>query len=89
VAHAWELLQYPYKNLEGPCVLPGYMFDFWAIPYLTGKGFDTGQIKEFTRIAQGMLIRSFDETNPDFSREEEMLRSGFSPVRRCEETLRS
>jgi radical SAM PhpK family P-methyltransferase len=74
---ATELLKHMYKSLQGPCVLPGYMFDFWALPYLTGKGFDIQQIKDFTRIAQRMLVRSFDEARPDFSQEEVALRAIF------------
>jgi radical SAM PhpK family P-methyltransferase len=77
---AAELLQHMYSTLSGPCVLPGYMFDFWAIPYLTGKGFRVEQIKDFTRIAQGMLVRSFEDPSPDFALEEAGLRAIFQAV---------
>src|SRR5262249_57276758 len=29
---ASDLLQMMYKTIEGPRILPGYMFDFWSIP---------------------------------------------------------
>jgi radical SAM PhpK family P-methyltransferase len=61
-ARAAELVRELYSGLRGPRVLPGYMFDFWALPYLTGKGFTIDQIKDFTAIAQRMLVRGFDTT---------------------------
>jgi len=79
-SRASELVRYTYGNLKGPRVLPGYMFDFWALPYLTGKGFSVDQIKSFTEVAQGMLVRSFDEPLPDFRAEDERMRAIFRPA---------
>ncbi|MCI0486638.1 MAG: PhpK family radical SAM P-methyltransferase [Blastocatellia bacterium] len=62
-----------YKTIKGPSVLPGYMFDFWAIPYLTGKGFTVGQIKDFTRIAQEIMVEGLDDTVPDTQDQERRL----------------
>ena len=62
-----------YKTIEGPSALPGYMFDFWAIPYLTGKGFTVGQIKDFTRIAQEIMVEGLDDTVPDARDQERRL----------------
>lgn len=54
-----------YKTVKGPVVLPGYMFDFWSVPYLAGKGFSLDQILEFLRAAQDLLIEGFGESTPD------------------------
>jgi radical SAM PhpK family P-methyltransferase len=72
-SRASELVRQMYTELRGPRVLPGYMFDFWALPYLAGKGFGLEQVKDFTAVAQRMLARSFDEPQADFSAEEEEL----------------
>jgi radical SAM PhpK family P-methyltransferase len=76
---ACELVREIYARLRGPIVLPGYMFDFWALPYLTGKGFTVEQIKGFTAIAQRMVVRGFDgpQEIPDAA-EETALRSIFA-----------
>jgi radical SAM PhpK family P-methyltransferase len=70
---AVELVQTMYKTIKGPSVLAGYMFDFWAIPYLSGKGLSIGQIKGFARIAQEILVNSFEESVPDISRQEDQF----------------
>ena len=77
---AAELVQQMYGSLRGPHVLPGYMFDFWALPYLTGKGFSHEQIQRFTEIAQRMLVRGFDGPNPDLTVEEAQMRTVFLPA---------
>jgi radical SAM PhpK family P-methyltransferase len=74
---AAELAQEMYKSLKGPVVFPAYMFDFWSIPYLTGKGLSIGQIKEFTRVAQGMMVSGLGDSVPDFSVQENQLASIF------------
>ena len=67
-----------YNQVKGPAVLPGYMFDFWVIPYLTGKGFKVDQIVEFTRNAQEIMIRSLDDSFPDTSEQERRMEAIFS-----------
>ncbi len=76
---ASQHLQRMYKTIEGPHILPGYMFDFWSIPYLMGKGFTVEQIAGFTSIAQELLVQGFDNEAPDTARQEEKLRALFSP----------
>jgi radical SAM PhpK family P-methyltransferase len=56
---AADLLQEMYSTVKGPRVLPGYMFDFWSIPYLTGKGVSIAQLKRFTEKAQPWLVDGF------------------------------
>jgi hypothetical protein len=57
-------LQRMYKEIEGPHVLPGYMFDFWSLLYLMGKGFTIEQIKKFTAVAQELLVKGFGDAAP-------------------------
>ncbi|HLX07425.1 MAG TPA: radical SAM protein [Thermoanaerobaculia bacterium] len=76
-SRAAELVQQIYRTLPGPRVLPGYMFDFWALPYLTGKGFSIDQVRAFTDVAQGMVVRGFDQARPDHGADEERLRAIF------------
>jgi p-methyltransferase len=74
---AAELVQTMYKTISGPAVCPGYMFDFWSIPYLRGKGLTIDQITGFTRIAQEILVNSFGESVPDASRQEDQFLTLF------------
>jgi len=74
---AAELVQNMYKTVKGPSVFPAYMFDFWSIPYLIGRGLSIGQITGFTRIAQEILVDSFGESVPDISRQESQLLTLF------------
>jgi p-methyltransferase len=77
---AGELVRHMYTNLRGPLVMPGYLFDFWALPYLTGKGFTIEQIKSFSEIAQGMLVRGFDSADLDCGPEMDQMRAVFRPT---------
>jgi radical SAM PhpK family P-methyltransferase len=74
---ASQTVEEMYRTIRGPIVLPGYMFDFWSIPYLTGQGFSIDQIKGFTKIAQELLLDSFGEASPNASPHEERLLSLF------------
>lgn len=74
---ASEHLQKMYKTIKGPHILPGYMFDFWSIPYLMGKGFTIEQITGFTATAQELLVQGFDNEAPNPARQEEKLRTLF------------
>jgi radical SAM PhpK family P-methyltransferase len=74
---AAELVQMIYKTVRGPSVYPAYMFDFWSIPYLVGKGLSIDQIAGFTRIAQDILVNSFGESIPDISHQENQFLTLF------------
>lgn len=52
-----------YRTIRGPLIVPGYMFDFWSIPYLTGRGITVEQITSFVRVAQDLLVDGFDESS--------------------------
>lgn len=75
---AGEHLQRMYRTIEGPRILPGYMFDFWSIPYLMGKGLTLEQIEGFVAEAQEILVQGFDESvAPNTERQEERMRALF------------
>jgi len=75
---AADHLQEMYKTIKGPCILPGYMFDFWSIPYLMGKGLTIDQIKGFVAAAQDLLILGFDDnTVVSTEQQDERMRDLF------------
>src|SRR5262249_20680520 len=44
-----------FREVSGSTWLPGYNYDFWSLPYLTGKGFTVDQIGRFLRTVQRLL----------------------------------
>jgi radical SAM PhpK family P-methyltransferase len=74
---ASEWVKKIYRTVDGPSVLPGYMFDFWSIPYLIGRGFTLEQVKGFTQVAQEILVKGFDDPKPDITNQERRLNSLF------------
>lgn len=77
---ASEYVKEIYKTLKGPTILPSYMFDFWSIPYLIGKGMTIEQIIGFTSQAQQMLLRGIDESCPNIDEQEKAMISMFRQV---------
>jgi hypothetical protein len=53
----------------------------WSVPYFLANGISRQQLVEFLRIAQGMVIRAFDEDRPSYDREWAQLRGVFQPAR--------
>ena len=74
---ASEHVQRLYREIDGPRVLPGYMFDFWSIPYLLGKGITIDQIGKFATVAQDLLVKSFGDAAPPSAPYEKRLVSIF------------
>jgi radical SAM PhpK family P-methyltransferase len=75
-----------YTTLKGPIILPSYMFDFWSIPYLIGKGMTVDQIIGFTSRAQQILLRGLEEPCPNIDEQETALISilrSFNVTDRC------
>jgi radical SAM PhpK family P-methyltransferase len=70
---ASEHVKEMYRTLKGPTILPSYMFDFWSIPYLIGKGMTVDQLIGFTTQAQQMLLRGIEESSPDIDEQEAAL----------------
>ena len=56
---ACDMVELMYKTIEGSIVFPLYMFDFWAIPYLLGKGVNPEHLKEFLTLTQPILTKNF------------------------------
>lgn len=54
---ASDLVEHMYKTIDSSVVVPGYMFDFWSIPYLLGKGMTMDEVQAFTRRAQDSMVR--------------------------------
>ncbi len=52
----------------------------WSVPYFLANGVSRQQLIEFLRIAQGMVIRAFDEDRPNYDREWALLRGVFQQV---------
>ncbi len=78
---ASQSLRMMYKTIKGPVIVPGYMFDFWSIPYLLGKGISIEQFTEFTSTAQELLVRGLDDNAlPNLNGHEEKLLSIFRPA---------
>ena len=70
---ASEYVREIYRTLKGPIILPSYMFDFWSIPYLIGKGMTADQIIGFASHAQQILLRGIEEPCPNIDEQETAL----------------
>jgi p-methyltransferase len=70
-------IDYMYRAIGNSIVLPGYMFNFWALPYLIGKGFSLDKLKAFTARAQRMLIQGLGAGKGEMLQEEEELTGLF------------
>ena len=44
-----------FLTIDGSLWLPQWSFDFWAVPYLIGKGISLDKFKEFITQAHNML----------------------------------
>ncbi len=75
---ASQLIEQIYKTISGSMILPIYMFDFWSLPYLLGKGLTWPQITGFIKIANKMLVQGFDVPHADTTEHERELLSLFS-----------
>jgi radical SAM PhpK family P-methyltransferase len=56
------LIEDMYRKVEDSVFLPLHGFDFWAIPYLIGKGFSVESIKKFLKVGQGIMLKSLNES---------------------------
>jgi radical SAM PhpK family P-methyltransferase len=57
-------VEWLYRSVHGPSVLPSYMFNFWALPYLCGRGLDLPTIERFAAAAHPMLVADLDRVEP-------------------------
>ncbi len=56
-----------YESVTGSTILPTYMFDFWGIPYLEGRGVPVERLRGFAKVAEDLLIAGLtsEESSPD------------------------
>lgn len=47
-----------YRTIDRSLIMPGYMFDFWSIPYLLGEGLGIEHLTAFVRRAGEGLVRT-------------------------------
>jgi radical SAM PhpK family P-methyltransferase len=52
---AVDACQALFDNVSGSLWMPGYNFDFWALPYLFGKGIGLPEVVEFHRLARQVM----------------------------------
>ncbi len=67
------LVDHVYRSIKNSTIFPAYMFDFWAIPYLTGIGISISQIEDFAKIAQTMLRSDLGDGNSKSDESEKQL----------------
>jgi radical SAM PhpK family P-methyltransferase len=44
-----------FRAVTGSVWMPGYNYDFWAVPYLLGKGLTMAQVVEFHRLVSSLM----------------------------------
>jgi radical SAM PhpK family P-methyltransferase len=74
---ACDMVEMMYKTIKGSFVCPLFMFDFWAIPYLFGKGIQPTHFKEFLSLSQKLLAKNFDAASLSAIEEERIVQKLF------------
>ncbi len=77
---ACDHVDHLHRTIKNSVLLPLYGVDMWSVPYFLANGVSRQQLIEFLRIAQGMVIRAFDEDRPNYDREWALLRGVFQQV---------
>jgi radical SAM PhpK family P-methyltransferase len=77
---ASDHVEYLHRNIRNSVLLPLYGVDMWSVPYFLANGISRQQLLDFLRIAQGMVIRAFDDERPDYGQEWSRLRGVFQPT---------
>jgi radical SAM PhpK family P-methyltransferase len=67
-----------HRTVDRSAFLPLYGVDVWSVPYFLANGISRPQLLDFLRIAQGMVVRSFDDERPDYTSERAQLKDVFS-----------
>lgn len=70
-----------YNEIQDCPVIAEHMFDFWAVPYLVGKGFEISQIDRFLRATHPYLLRSMLEDPFDPEPYKDRVRQALIDVR--------
>jgi len=66
-----------YRSVKNAIILPVYMFDFWAIPYLFGKGIDPTDLKAFLSQTQVLLTSGLQTPAPTTQPNTAVLKKSF------------
>ncbi|HEX8620260.1 MAG TPA: radical SAM protein [Thermoanaerobaculia bacterium] len=69
-----------HRRVDKSAFLPLYGVDVWSVPYFLQNGVSRPQLTDFLNVAQKMIVRSFDEAEPDYSQEKETLKAIFAPA---------
>ena len=67
-----------HATVDRSALLPLYGMDVWSVPYFMGHGISREQLVAFLRIAQRMVVRSFDDERPDYTVERALLQGVFA-----------
>jgi p-methyltransferase len=54
-----------FREVTASTWLPGFNFDFWALPYLLGKGFTLDQVRDYLRAVQSLIPYNDRELSHD------------------------
>lgn len=63
IEQACDGVDYIFHNVDASLWMPMYMFDFWALPYLLGKGMTLEQVIAFHRHGEQAMKRRIAGTN--------------------------
>ncbi len=55
---ACAAVEHMYRTIDSSIIMPGYMFDFWSIPYLLGQGMETDHLTAFMRRAADAMVQN-------------------------------
>ncbi len=66
-----------HRQITKSAFLPLYGVDVWSVPYFMGNGVSREQLVDFLNVSQKMIVRSFDEPQPDYSQEKTELAAIF------------
>lgn len=62
---ALEQISTLYRMIRTSVILPVYNFDFWCIPYLLGRGLTKGQIYDFVKAANVVMLEELNGGQAD------------------------
>ena len=67
-----------HRRINTSAFLPLYGVDVWSVPYFLANGISRTQLIDFLHIAQRMIVRNFDEAEPDYSAEKARMAAIFA-----------
>lgn len=69
-----------HRTAKNSAFLPLYGVDVWSVPYFMANGITRPQLLDFLGIARNMIVRSFDEAQPDYTSEQAQMKAIFAPA---------